>query len=160
LENTIQQYFRRLTMDTQIQEFIEQKRIAIVGASSHNAQKFGNSAARELIERGYEVVFVHPQAEEIDGQSCYPDLAAVKDKADAVWVCIPPSGGEAVLREAAQAGFKNVWLQQGASTPELLQVGEELELDMVSGKCILMYPEPVGSYHKFHQVVWKIIGQY
>jgi uncharacterized protein len=147
-------------MDTHIQEFIEKKRIAIVGASSQNEQKFGNSAARELIERGYEVLFVHPQAQEINGQPCYPNLAAVTDMADAVWVCIPPSGGEAVLRDAAEAGFKNVWLQQGASTPELLQVGKQLELDMVSGKCILMYAEPVGSYHKFHQVVWKVFGQY
>lgn len=147
-------------MDQKIQEFFEKKRIAVVGASSKNRQKFGNMAVKELIERGYEVVFVHPDAEQIDGQPAYPDLSAVKDKADAVWVCIPPDGGEAVLRDAAEAGFKNVWLQQGASTADLVTYGESLELDMVSGKCILMYAEPVGSFHKFHQVIWKIIGQY
>ncbi|MBC8507912.1 MAG: CoA-binding protein [Anaerolineales bacterium] len=146
-------------MDQKIQDFIEKKRIAIVGASSAS-EKFGNSAAKELIERGYEVVYVHPSANEIDGQPVYRDLAAVKDKADAVWVCVPSEGGEAVLREAADAGFQNVWLQQGASSPELLKVGEELDLDLVSGKCILMYAEPVGSFHKFHQVIWKVIGQY
>lgn len=147
-------------MDQAIQEFIEKKRIAIVGASSQNSQKFGNMAARELIERGYEVVFVHPEAEQIDERPAYPNLAAVRDKADAVWVCIPPEGGESVLKDAAEAGFKNVWLQQGAASPELKTYGESLELDMVSGKCILMYAEPVGSLHKFHQVIWKIIGQY
>lgn len=146
-------------MDPKIRDFIEQKCIAIVGASSVS-EKFGNSAAKELRERGYEVVYVHPSAKEIDGQPVYRDLASVKDKADAVWVCIPKEGGEPVLREAAEAGFKNVWLQQGASSPELLQVGEELDLDLVSGKCILMYAEPVGSIHKFHQVIWKVIGQY
>ena len=146
-------------MDQKIQDFVESKRIAIVGASSVS-EKFGNMAAKELVERGYEVVYVHPSAEEIDGQPVYSDLAAVKDKADAVWVCIPKEGGEAVLREAAEAGFKNVWLQQGASSPELIEVGEELNLDLVAGKCILMYAEPVGSFHKFHQVIWKLIGQY
>jgi len=147
-------------MEKTIQDFIEQKRIAIVGASTKNSQKFGNMAAYELVERGYEVVYVHPETSEIDGQPCYPNLAAVKDLADAVWVCIPSSGGEAVLREAAEAGFKNIWLQQGASSPELQQVGDDLDLDLVSGKCILMYAEPVGSYHKFHQMIWKVIGQY
>ncbi len=146
-------------MDQKIQDFVASKRIAIVGASSVR-EKFGNSAAKELAERGYDVVYVHPTAKEIDGQPVYRDLAAVKDKADAVWICIPAEGGEALLRQAAEAGFKNVWLQQGASTPELLEVGEELNLDLVSGKCILMYAEPVGSFHKFHQVIWKLIGQY
>ncbi len=147
-------------MDHAIQEFIEKKRIAIVGASSKNKQKFGNMAAKELLDRGYEVVFVHPESKEIDGQPCYPNLEAVKEKADAVFVCIPPEGGEQVLREATEAGFKNVWLQQGASTPDLLTLGNQLDLDVVSGKCILMYAEPVGSFHKFHQVIWKIVGQY
>ncbi len=146
-------------MDQKIQDFIKSKRIAIVGASSVSG-KFGNAAAKELSERGYEVVYVHPHADEIDGQSVYPNLEAVKDKADVVWVCIPKEGGDAVLREAAEAGFSNVWLQQGASSPELVKVGQELNLDLVSGKCILMYAEPVGSIHKFHQVVWKLIGQY
>jgi len=146
-------------MDQKIQDFVEGKRIAIVGVSSV-AEKFGNAAAKELIERGYEVIYVHPNADEIDGQPAYPNLESVKDKADAVWVCIPKEGGEAVLREAAEAGFKNVWLQQGASSPELITLGEELKLDLISGKCILMYAEPVGSLHKFHQVIWKLIGQY
>ena len=146
-------------MDQIIQEFVESKRIAIVGASSVS-QKFGNAAAKELVERGYEIVYVHPTADQIDGQPVYPNLMAVRDKADVVWVCIPKKGGEAVLREAAEAGFENVWLQQGASSPELLTLGEELDLDLVSGKCILMYAEPVGSLHKFHQVIWKLIGQY
>lgn len=147
-------------MNQSIQDFVEGKRIAVVGASQQNNQKFGNMAAKELIERGYEVVYVHPEAKEINGQPCYPNMDAVKDKADVVWVCVPATGGESVLREAAEAGFKNVWLQQGASSPELIKVGAELDIELVAGKCILMYAEPVGSYHKFHQVIWKMIGQY
>ncbi len=146
-------------MDPAIQQFIEKKRMAIVGASRQNA-KFGSQAAKELEARGYEVLYIHPEAETINGKPCYPNLRAVKEKADVVWVCIPASGGEAVLREAADAGFRYVWLQQGASSPELLALGEDLELELVSGKCILMYAEPVTSLHKFHQVVWKLIGQY
>jgi len=146
-------------VDETIQSFIKQKKVAVVGAS-RNEKKFGNAAAKELQERGYEVFYIHPEAKELNGQPTYPNLEAVKDHAETVWVNVPPERGEAVLREAATAGLTKVWLQQGAASPELIQVGDELGLELVAGKCILMYAEPVRSFHKFHQVIWKLIGQY
>jgi predicted CoA-binding protein len=146
-------------VDQTIQNFVEQKKVAIVGAS-REGKKFGNAAAKELQERGYEVFFVHPEVPEIDGHPTYPNLEAVKDQAESVWVSVPAEQGEAILRDAAAAGLTKVWLQQGADSPELLQLGKELDLELVSGKCILMYAEPVRSFHKFHQVVWKLFGQY
>lgn len=146
-------------MDQVIRDFIEKKKIAVVGAS-RSGGKFGNSAAKELEERGYEVFYVHPEAEEIDGNPAYPDLFSVADDAECVWISVPPEKGEAVLRDSAAAGITNVWLQQGADSPELIELSNELDLDLVAGKCILMYAEPVRSFHKFHQVVWKLFGQY
>lgn len=146
-------------MEKVIQNFIEKKKIAIVGAS-RQGNKFGNTAAQELLDRGYEIFLVHPETGEINGTPAYPNLDAVKDLAQSVWVSVPPERGEVVLREAAAAGFENVWLQQGAESPQLIALGDELGLELVSGKCILMYAEPVRSFHKFHQVIWKLIGQY
>jgi predicted CoA-binding protein len=64
-----------------------------------------------------------------------------------------------VLLQAAASNIQNVWLQQGAESPAALKTGKELGLSLVSGKCILMYAEPVQSFHKFHRVVAKIFGQ-
>ncbi|HBX68990.1 MAG TPA: hypothetical protein DEH25_06320, partial [Chloroflexi bacterium] len=144
-------------MDLAIQNFTKSKKVAIVGAS-RSGNKFGNSAAKELQERGYEVFYVHPEVAEIDGKTSYPNLEAVKDQVESVWVSVPAERGEAVLREAAAAGLTKVWLQQGGSSPELVQLGKELGLELVAGKCILMYAEPVRSFHKFHQVIWKVVG--
>jgi len=146
-------------MDDMIQSFIGNKKVAVVGAS-RQGNKFGNMAAKELSQRGYEIFYVHPEAEELDGQPTYPNLEAVKDQTQSVWVNVPPERGESVLREAAAAGMTKIWLQQGADSPQLLQIGEELGLELVAGKCILMYAEPVRSFHKVHQVIWKLIGQY
>jgi predicted CoA-binding protein len=55
--------------------------------------------------------------------------------------------------------LRNVWLQQGAETPELIALGRELGLDLVSGKCILMYAPPVRSFHWLHRAVVKLMGQ-
>ena len=146
-------------MDQSIQNFIEKKKIAIVGAS-RRGNKFGNAAAKELQERGYETYYIHPEVEEIDGAVTFPNLEAVKDQAESVWISVPAKRGESVIRDAAAAGFTNVWLQQGAESSRLVELGEEFKMDLVSGKCILMYAEPVRSFHKFHQVVWKLFGQY
>ena len=146
-------------MEQNIQDFITRKKVAVVGAS-RDGKKFGNAAAKELQERGYEVLYIHPDAKEIDGQTTYPNLEAVKDQAETVWVNVPASNGESVLRDAAAAGLTKVWLQQGADSPELLALGEDLGLELVAKKCLLMYAEPVRSFHKFHQVIWKLIGQY
>jgi predicted CoA-binding protein len=145
-------------MNTSVQDFISAKRIALAGAS-RSGKKFGNTAQKELKARGYEVFLIHPEAKEIDGEACYPNLAALRDKVDGVLVCLPASQAGQVLREAAASGLRKVWLQQGAETAELLALGRELGLDLVSGKCILMYAPPVRSFHWWHRAVVKLMGQ-
>jgi uncharacterized protein len=145
-------------MNPSIQAFIECKRVAVVGAS-RSGNKFGNAAAKELAGRGFQVYLVHPEAKEIDGEPCYPNLAALQAKVDSVLVCLPASQGAMVLREAAALGLQNVWLQQGAESPELIALGRELGLNLVHGKCILMYAPPVRSFHLFHRTFVRLIGQ-
>jgi predicted CoA-binding protein len=147
-------------MNTQIQNFISGKRIAIVGASRTNDKtKFGNMAAIELKRRGYEVYLVHPQAETINGQRTYPNLGALKGRVDGVLVSIPATKGAEVLREAAAARLQNVWLQRGAESPELIKLGGELDLNLITGKCILMYAQPVRGFHAIHRFVTRLSGQ-
>lgn len=146
-------------MDPQAKEFVAHKRIAVVGAS-RSGNKFGNAAYKELKQRGYQVYLVHPEAKEIQGEPCYPSLEAVKDKVDGVFVSVPPAQGVQVLQQASQAGLKNIWIQQQGDSPEMLALGKDLGLNMVHGKCILMYAEPVSSFHGFHRFFVKLSGKY
>jgi uncharacterized protein len=146
-------------MNTNIQEFISGKRIAVVGASrSNDKYKFGNMAAAELKRRGYKIFFVHPQTETIHGEATFPSLSALSGKVDCVLVSLPASKGAGVLGEAAAAGLRNVWVQQGGESPELIQLGEKLNLNMVTGKCILMYAQPVRSFHMIHRFITRVSG--
>jgi predicted CoA-binding protein len=70
---------------------------------------------------------------------------------DSVVVCVPPQKTEQVLQDAAQSGLRRVWLQQGAETPQLVEQAHKLGMDVVAGKCILMYAPPVKSFHNFHR---------
>jgi predicted CoA-binding protein len=141
-----------------IKDFVAGKRIAVVGVSRY-AKKFGSSIYTELKGRGYQVYGVNPAVEDIQGDKCYPNLTALQGQVDGAVICIKPKSVEPVLREAAAIGLKNIWLQWGADTPENVKLGGELGLNLVSGKCILMYAEPVRSFHSFHRLIVKLVGK-
>jgi len=145
-------------MDQLIENFVQGKRLAVVGLS-RSGKKFGNMAYQELKARGYELYVVHPEAKEIDGVTCYPNLASLTGKVDGAFLCLPPKKGKPVLAEAAEAGITKIWLQQGSESAEILAEARKLNLQVVSGKCILMYAPPVRSFHGFHRFVMKVIGQ-
>ncbi|RPI34721.1 MAG: CoA-binding protein [Chloroflexota bacterium] len=144
-------------MNQAIEDFVRCKRIAVVGYS-RNPQKFGPTAYKELKERGYEVFAVHPTEKEINGEVCYPNLAALSGKADGVLVSVNPQQSAAVVQEAAAAGFHNIWLQAGAESPEAIEAGQKLGLSMATGKCILMYAQPVRSFHAVHRLFARVFG--
>lgn len=128
-------------MNQAIQDFINCKRLAVVGVS-RNSQKFGQAAFKELQARGYTVYPVNPSAETIDG----------------VVIIVPSQQAVQVLHEAASLGLRHVWLQKGAESAEVLAAARQLELEPVSGKCVLMYAPPVRSYHAWHRGFVRLIG--
>lgn len=144
-------------MNPLINDFIGSKRIAVIGMS-RSGKKYGNLAVKELVSKGYEIFPVHPEAQEIDGMKCYPDLKSLNGRVDGVWISIPPQKVDAVLEDAAEIGLKNIWLQQGAWSPEVQKTIDRLNLPVISKKCILMYAQPVKSIHKFHRTLKSIFG--
>jgi hypothetical protein len=145
-------------MNQAIQDFIQGKRVAVVGVS-RSGKKFGNTIFTELKGRGYQAYIVHPEAAEISGERCYPSLASIPGGVDGVVICVPPRQAGKALSEAAQAGVKNIWLQQGAESPQVLAQARELGVEPVTGKCILMYAPPVRSFHNWHRAFARLFGQ-
>ena len=138
--------------------FIGGKRVAVVGVS-RSGKKFGNVIYSDLKERGYQVFPVNASVQEIDGETCYPNITALKGQIDGAVICVSPDQSQAILKEAAEIGLKNIWLQQGAETPETVKLGQDLGLNMVSKKCILMYAPPVRSFHAWHRAIARLFGQ-
>jgi uncharacterized protein len=141
-----------------IQQFVSETTMAVVGVSSAG-KGFGNAAYTELKKRGFRLLPVHPTAKSIQGDPCWPRLADLPEKVDRVLVVVKPDRAEAVVRDAAAAGIKHVWLQQGADSPAAVTFGEAQGLTVVRGQCILMFTEPVGSFHRFHRWIWRMLGK-
>ncbi len=140
-----------------IQDFVSQKTLAIVGMS-RAPQSFGAMAARELKKKGYQLFFVNPSTDRIQEDMCYARVAMIPEKVGGALFLTPPPATEAALREAVEAGVRHVWIQQGAESKEALAFCADEKLSAVSGHCILMFAEPVASFHKVHRFFRKLFG--
>src|SRR5512137_706331 len=92
-----------------VRDFVSQKRLALAGAS-RSGKKFGNVILRELKERGYDVVPVHPEAAELEGLTCARSLAQLPGQVDGLVVVTPPLEAVRLVGEAAAAGVRRVCL--------------------------------------------------
>jgi len=99
--------------------------IAIIGASTDRA-KYGNKAVRAYHERGYTVFPIHPAQNEIEGLPVYKSVLDVPDSIDVASFYVAPAVGLNVIEEVARKGIRQVLLNPGAESEELLRRAEEL----------------------------------
>ena len=85
---------------------------AVVGCSP-NPSRPSHGVARFLLDRGYEVIPVHPGADEVLGRPCYPSLRDVPVPVDVVDVFRRSAFAGAHVDEAIALGVRAVWLQLG-----------------------------------------------
>ena len=140
------------------ERFVSGRTLALVGASAAG-RGFGSAAYKELKARGYRVLPVHHAAAAIQGDPCWPSLADLPERVERLLVCVKPGRADAVARDAAAAGVRQIWFQQGAESPAALETCRQLGLEAVHGQCILMFAEPVASIHKFHRWVLTVVGR-
>lgn len=132
------------SVDDLIRDFMASGPYAVVGASSDRG-KYGNKVLRAYQQHGQEVYPINPRAEEIEGLKAYPSLASVPVRIRAVSIITPPKVTEQVVKEAAAAGAKFVWMQPGAESPEAVRIAEDLGLEVIAGgPCYLV----LAHYHE------------
>lgn len=120
-----------------IEKMLQLKTWAVVGATD-NKEKFGYKIFKVMLEAGLQVYPVNIGVQEILGQKCYPTLKDLPVKPEAVDLVVPPRVGEQIVRECAELGIKNVWLQPGADTQPVVNLAKELGLTVVDHACIMV----------------------
>ena len=127
-----------MSVDDRIQSFLASDSFAVVGASSDRS-KFGNKVLRCYQQHGKKVYPINPRAEELEGLKAYPSLASLPEKVAAISVITPPAITEQVVRDAAAAGVKHVWMQPGADSEAAVRAAESLGLSVIAGgPCLLV----------------------
>lgn len=93
--------------------------IALVGATD-DPSKYGSVIYRDLTAKRLTVIPVNPSRDTVGGEKAYPDLASLPHPPTIINLVVPPERGMAVVDQAIELGYDNVWLQPGAESPELL----------------------------------------
>ena len=116
--------------------------IAVVGCSA-TPTRTSHKIARYLQSRGYRIVPVNPNYDEVLGVPCYPDLPSVPAdvEIDIVDIFRAPKHTANMVRTAIARMEETerqpvLWTQLGVSTPEAETLAEEAELPYVRNRCV------------------------
>ncbi len=127
----------------------------------HTAKKgFPRISYAEAKKSGKKVFAVDSSVDQIDGDKTYPDLRSLPERVDGVVVEVPPEETLGVVRQAADAGIKNVWIHMNRDTPEAVALAKEKGLNILTGTCAVMYVAQGFSYHSIHKWLNKLFGRY
>jgi hypothetical protein len=134
-----------------VAEFLRGRRFAVAGVSRDPGQA-ANAVYRKLRDSGYEVFPVNPNAVEVEGASCHPDLGSIPEALDGVVVATHPDVSVELVRQCAGRGVGQVWFHrsfgQGSVSEAAIRECEARGLRCIVGGCPLMYCEPVDFGHR------------
>jgi len=128
-----------------VEKVLQCRTIAVVGLS-RNPQKDSYKVAEFLKSKGYRIIPVNPNAEEILGERAYPSLKDLPEdlKASIEVVDIfrrsedvPPVVEEAVEIRKKYGRVKAIWMQEGVVNKEAAQAAKEAGLIVIMDRCIM-----------------------
>jgi predicted CoA-binding protein len=132
--------------------FLANERVAVTGVSREPKTHGSNSVYKRLRERGYKVFAVNPNANEVEGDRCYPDLTSIPGGVQAVVIGTRPERAEETIRECAELGIEHVWMHWGAGGSSVsaaaTQYGRERGITVIDGGCPLMFGPTADFSHK------------
>jgi len=113
----------------------EARTIAVVGLSA-NWFRPSYFAAKYMQDHGYRIIPVNPTYQEVLGQTCYPNLAAIPDPVDIVDCFRKPQEMVEIARAAVAIRARVLWMQLGIVNPEAAKIAVDAGLDVVMDRCV------------------------
>lgn len=146
-----------------IEDFLAQKRIALVGIS-RETPSISVSLFKELCRRGYEVVPVNPNVKEVMGRTCFACVQDIEPPVDAALLMTSPGVTEAVVNDCIESGIKRIWMYraggQGAVSKNAVEICLEKRISVIPGECPFMFLPQIGGIHWLHGCLRKFTSGY
>ena len=117
-------------------EVDNQKSVAVIGASNDRA-KYGNKAVRAYLRSGYKVYPVNPKGEAVEGLKAHKSILDIQAEIERATLYVPPKVGLKVIEEIAQKGVKELYVNPGAESDELVNKARKLGLNPILACSIL-----------------------
>ena len=151
-----------LTLKEAAAEFLAKKRVAVTGVSRKPENHGGNLVYQRLRQRGYEVFPVNPNADQVEGDTCFHDLRSIPGGVDAVVIATRPETAETTMRECADLGIKHVWMHRsfgsGSVSAAAANWGREHGIRVIAGGCPLMFEPTADPGHKLMRFLFTLAG--
>jgi uncharacterized protein len=156
------------TIDNLVQDFLAQKKIAVVGVSDKR-ETGCNLGYRKFKAAGYTVFAVNPRLSSFEGDPCYPDLLSIPDKPDAVFILASPKVSEQIVQQCVDLGVKHVWMHclmgtkpgAGAGTTSVsqdaVQICRENGIAVIPGSCPNQFLKPDFG-HAMMRTIFRVLG--
>lgn len=155
-------------IDNLVQNFLAQKKIAVVGVSDKR-ETGCNLAYTKFKENGYQVFAVNPRISAFNGDACYPDLKSLPEKPDAVFLLTNPKVTDQIIQQCVDLGIKHVWMHCMMGTKPGLAAGmtsvsqsavkmcEANGIEVIPGSCPNQFIKPdIG--HSMMRGLWSLLG--
>ena len=155
-------------IDDMVQEFLAQKKIAVVGVSDKRDTGC-NLNYRKFKDTGYQVYAVNPRISEFEGEPCYPDLKSIPEKPDAVFILASPRVTDEIVQQCVDLGVKHVWMHCMMGTKpglvqsmtsvsqDAVQLCRENGIQVIPGSCPNQFLKPDFG-HAMMRVMWRTFG--
>jgi len=143
-------------------DFLALKRIAVAGVSG-TSNKTGNYIYDKFKKNGYEVFPVNPNATDINGDRCYPNLAAIDGGVDGVVIVTKASVTEKIVEECASLGIRHVWIHKSVDkssySDKAVAFCRENDIEIIPAACPMMFLQPVDFAHKCMKWIFTFSGK-
>ena len=146
-----------------IQDFLAQKRIAVVGISKR-PDDFSRYVFRELQRRHYDVVPVNTLGGTLEGRACYTRVQDISPPVDGALLMTPPEATDEVVKDCARAGVQRVWMHRGmgpgAVSADAVAFCRQHGINVVDGACPMMFLKRAGFAHALHRSLLKLFRKH
>jgi predicted CoA-binding protein len=156
------------TIDSLVQDFLAQKKIAVVGVSDKRDTGC-NLAYRKFKAAGYSVSAVNPRLTSFEGDPCYPNLGSIPERPDAVFILTNPKVSEQIVQQCVDLGIKRVWMHclmgtkpglaasMTSVSPSAVSMCRENGITVIPGACPNQFLKPDFG-HTLMRVMFRTIG--
>lgn len=135
-----------------IVEFLSHRSLVLL-RPSRSVSVRGLGIDEQLGSIGYTISVAY-----LDDPELSVNLKALANATEGAILAVPAPRAEQAAKAVLDAGITRVWLQNGCESKEAVALCKARGAPAIHGACVLMYAEPVKSFHAFHRWLWKMFG--
>ena len=131
--------------------FLSERRIAVAGVS-RTAGGAANTIYKKLRSLGYAVYAVNPHAMAVEGDPCFPNLAAIEGGVEALIIATKPERAAGLIEQCAARGVRLAWIHGTFAAPkapaDAIEAARKHGITLIAGSCPMLFLEPVDPAHR------------